>query len=88
MARNCTETALLVNIGYRVARQTLVLLHTIKRRWLKHHRLAPKPIDLPRYRPPKHLIEHGVRHVVVATSAFMFGNSEGVLNYISEILAR
>lgn len=68
----------------RMTRSTFVLLETIKSGRVDSHHMLAEPVDLPRNGPPEDLIEHGVRHVVVAATPPVFRHSKRMLyNHVS-----
>ena len=57
-----------------------MLLELIKVRSLDSTSVLPESIDLASNSSPEDLVEHGVGHIVVGSSAFVFGNGKCVLN--------
>jgi hypothetical protein len=87
--RNCTGKALsviscLLLSPDGITQLTFVLLETVKSGRVYSHHMLAEPVDLPRYGPPKDLVEHGVRHVVVAPTPPVFRHSKRMLrNHVS-----
>lgn len=49
------------------------------------HDLLSESVDLAGNSPPEYLIEHGVSHVIVASSLLVLGNGKGVLRCLATV---
>lgn len=67
-----------------MTRLTFVLLETVKSGRVNSHHVLAESVDLPGNGPPEDLVEHGVRHVVVAPTPPVFRDSKRMLwNHVS-----
>lgn len=68
---------------YTYARLTLVLLELVKVGRLDPQRVPPEAVDLPRDRPPEHLVKHRIGHVVVCAATLVLWYRKRMLLIVS-----